>query len=108
MKAFRFPRHELVVELAACRHAPQQQRRRRQFRMVRARGERRQRVDQRLAAALGHVDVVLDEHLIVRLVGELATDERELVASRKRLPELVVGLRPAVAVRSRNENHDRA
>ena len=69
--------------------------------------ERVERVQKRLAAALRHIDVFLDEALIVRLVGQADADKRQLVLDGKRLPHRVVDLAAAVAIRSWNEEHGR-
>src|SRR5262245_46653487 len=49
------------------------------------------------------VDVVLNERLIVRAIGEAASDEGYLVLDREFLPERVIRHRAAVTVRSRHE-----
>ena len=103
----RFPRDELVVEFAAGRHTPQQERRGREFGMLRSGRERCHRVQHRLSAALRHVDVLFDEALIVRLVGEPDTDQRQLVAHGECLPDGIVHLTAPVAVRPRNQQRDR-
>jgi hypothetical protein len=106
--ALGFPRRKLVVELAAGGHAPQKQRRGGNFGMIRCCRERRERVEERLAAALGDVDVMLDEHLVVRLVGQPHADETEPMLRRECLPHHLVYLPASVAVGSRHEDDERA
>src|SRR5262249_17990179 len=70
--AFRFPRREFVIELAAGRHAPQQQRSDRQFRMFRSHRKVFESRQKSLAAALTDVHILFDEVLLVRFISETA------------------------------------
>ncbi len=94
------PHGELVVELAAGRHAPQQERCTRELLMAASRCETPKRVDERLARAFRDVHVRLEKHLVMRLVGEAAPDERHLVLRGELAPERIVHLPAAVAVRA--------
>ena len=76
--------------------------------MLRASGERGDRVEQRLAAAPRDVGVVFDEPLVVRLVGELTGHQREVMLRGEGLPDRIGRLGPAVAVRAGHQDDDGA
>jgi hypothetical protein len=57
-----------------------------------------QRLQKCIAAALRDVGVVFDEVLFVRLIGDVATQEREFVFRRERLPHRIFYHRSGIAV----------
>ena len=82
--------------------APQQEWRGRELRMLRARRELVDRIEQRLPAPLRHVHVRLDETLRMRFVFEVARHQRDVMALRERLPHRIIGRGAPVAVRTRH------
>ena len=104
--SLRLPACELVIEFAPRRMAPKQERRGGRLGPAGRRRKWVHRIQQCLAAASASAGVVLDAHVLVRMVLEAAADKREMMPAGEPLPERILDIRPPVGVAARNEHNN--